>query len=123
MANKKNGWIGFDLDMTTAEYHPGDYNKYGASHIGKPIPRTVDRIIRYIQEGYECRILTARLDPNNDEPRETTIRRIQEWCEKHIGYVLPVTDKKDFNMIALFDDRAIGVVPNTGEIIGEEPNL
>lgn len=41
---------------------------------------------------------------------------IENWCLKHIGKKLPVTNIKDFGMIELWDDRAVQVVPNTGEV-------
>lgn len=43
-----------------------------------------------------------------------------DWTEKHIGVRLPATNVKGFGMIAIFDDRAIGVVQNTGELVGGE---
>jgi hypothetical protein len=43
------------------------------------------------------------------------VRPIEAWCVEHIGVVLPVTNVKDFGMIELWDDRAVQVVPNTGQ--------
>jgi hypothetical protein len=40
---------------------------------------------------------------------------IQVWCDKNIGQVLELTCVKDYGMIELWDDRAVRVVPNTGE--------
>ena len=42
--------------------------------------------------------------------------RIQDWTEKHIGHRLPVTCEKDYGMIELWDDRAVRVIHNKGEI-------
>ena len=42
------------------------------------------------------------------------ITPIKEWCLKHIGQKLEVTNVKDFGMIELWDDRAVQVIPNTG---------
>jgi hypothetical protein len=118
--SKNNGYYAFDLDQTLAEYHPGDYQKYGPSYIGPPIPRMVARVQWHLAQGHNVRILTARLDERNDEPREVTIQRIQDWCEEHIGVRLEVTDKKDFDMILLYDDRARQVIANTGIIVSAE---
>jgi hypothetical protein len=113
-------WVGCDLDQTLAKYEPGDYMKYGPSYIGPPIPKMVERIKRHLANGDRVKIMTARLDPNNDEPREVTIRRIQDWCEIHIGERLEVTDRKDFKMILLYDDRARQIIANTGIIVSAE---
>jgi len=45
---------------------------------------------------------------------------IEEWCLKHIGQVLPVTNRKDYFCKALYDDRAHRVEQDTGRLIGEE---
>ncbi len=45
---------------------------------------------------------------------------LEEWCEKHLGKVVPITCKKDFHMWKLYDDRAVQVEPNTGRILGVE---
>jgi hypothetical protein len=43
---------------------------------------------------------------------------IAEWCRKHLGYVLPITNVKDYGMVELWDDRAVQVEMNTGRPIG-----
>lgn len=106
---KQRGWIGFDLDGTLARYDHWDEGR-----IGPPIPSMVERVRAYRARGYEVRIVTARTgDPAN-------IPAIQLWCAEHIGEVLPVTNMKDFQMICLFDDRAVAVEKNTGRILGGE---
>lgn len=100
----RGGWIGVDLDGTLAEY--GKWA--GVGHIGKPIPRMLERVKRWRAGGVEVRIVTARAtDPES-------VPHIQQWCEQHVGEVLPVTNTKDYQMIELWDDRAVQVVPNTG---------
>ena len=49
------GWIGVDLDGTLAEYHGWN------GSIGKPIAPMVDRVKRWLAEGVEVRIMTARV--------------------------------------------------------------
>jgi len=46
------------------------------------------------------------------EDVETPIR---EWCRKHIGQELEVTNVKDFGMVELLDDRCVQVIANVGE--------
>lgn len=111
----KSGWIGVDLDGTLAHY-----DKWrGASHVGEPIPAMVRRVRSWRQMGIEVRIFTARISPAschlNDNSREDTELPIQRWCLKHLGEVLPVTHEKDMAMIELWDDRAVQVIPNTGD--------
>jgi hypothetical protein len=107
------GWIGVDLDGTLAEYTGWQ----GASHIGAPVQKMLDRVLRWLDEGKDVRIFTARVsevDPHDpNEVRET----IEEWCLDYIGKVLPITCIKDYGMIQLWDDRCVSVEPNTGEII------
>lgn len=99
------GWIGVDLDGTLAQYDKWK----GEEHIGEPVPKMVQRVINWLDEGKEVRIFTARAC------YPSAIPIIEEWCRKHIGETLPVTNMKDFGMIQLWDDRAIQVIPNTGE--------
>jgi len=102
-----DGWIGVDLDGTLAYYDQWR----GISHIGAPIAPMVSLVRRYLARGQEVRIFTARVgDPGYAAP-------IQAWCEKHIGRVLPITNVKDFACIMLYDDRAIQVVQNRGELV------
>ena len=109
-----NGWIGVDLDGTLAEYDTWK----GASHIGKPIPRMVERIKMWLEKGVEVKIFTARVSCNNPVKYESE-SAIIEWCKKHIGQALPVTAEKDYGMIELWDDRCVQVLPNTGVALQE----
>lgn len=102
----KRGWIGVDLDGTLAKYD----NWVSPDHIGDPIPLMVARVKEWLGQGIEVRIMTARAWK---APQEV-IDCVQDWSERHIGHRLPVTCTKDYGMIELWDDRAVGVVPNSG---------
>ncbi len=102
------GWIGVDLDGTLAEYHGWE----GVEHIGKPIPRMVERVKQWLAEGEEVRIFTARVSDPAQMPEAEIY--IQRWCIKHFGQALAVTCQKDFDMLELWDDRCVSVVKNTG---------
>lgn len=119
MSNTR-GWIGVDLDGTLAVY---DGYK-GLNHIGEPIPKMVDRVKHWLAEGKEVRIMTARVAQSVYRQRETDIFRtvcaIEDWCQEHIGQRLKVTCIKDFEMVELWDDRAVQVIPNTGERVDEQ---
>ncbi len=113
MAIDKRGWIGVDLDGTLARYD----NWVHDMHIGEPIMPMVERVLGWLDDGYNVKIMTARIGyhPASRLSREEKIAIIQKWCVEHIGQSLPVTDTKDFMMIELWDDRAVQVEPNTGE--------
>lgn len=120
------GWIGVDLDGTLAHYDP----LAPAGAIGKPIKPMVRRVKRWVKQGFDVRIFTARVDGGKvamsmglvqekevadlfASPEDVT-RLIQDWTEKHIGVRLPVTNAKDYGMIELWDDRAVRVAHNQG---------
>lgn len=122
------GWIGVDLDGTLAHYEGWK----GIAHIGEPIKPMVERVKRWISEGRAVKIFTARVDggevalamgdQNGVAHKDIPLVRkyIEQWCFEHIGVVLPVTNVKDYGMVALYDDRCVQVEPNTGRIIGAE---
>jgi len=97
-----SGWIGVDLDGTLAHYN---YWR-GTDHVGAPIRRMRRRVVEWLAEGREVRILTAR--------KAASYPAIERWCQRHLGQVIPITNQKDFAMIELWDDRAVQVEPNTG---------
>jgi hypothetical protein len=108
-----SGWIGVDLDGTLAQYE----GWVGPEHVGKPIPRMVERVKRWLAEGKNVKIMTARANPEGFKGSEDSARAmiaIQQWCKEHLGRVLPITYKKDYAMYELWDDRAVQVIPNTG---------
>lgn len=114
-----NGWIGVDLDGTLAHYD----NWRGPDHVGAPIPAMVERVKRWLAEGREIRIFTARVYHDGTEQRrnEASAARaaIEKWLVEHIGQLLPITNIKDYAMIELWDDRAVQVRPNEGEPVGQ----
>ncbi len=114
MSNSKSGWIGVDLDGTLAHY----CGWQGLNHIGDPIIPMVERVKRWISTGTTVKIFTARVQyhqaPITGGRYEDAITPIQIWCLKHIGFVLEITNVKDFGMIELWDDRAVQVITNTG---------
>lgn len=110
----KSGWIGCDLDGCLAEYHG-----YGDGKIGKPVPKMLERVKKWIEDGQEVRIMTARAATGNSDD----IKAIEDWLEENDIGGLAITNEKDYEMILLYDDRCVQVEKNTGRIIGEEPEL
>ena len=100
----KEGWIGVDLDGTLAEY--GGW--VGPRHIGVAIPLMLARVKKWLHEGWEVRIFTARAhDP-------VQVPFVHDWLVANGLPRLAVTNVKDFGMIELWDDRAVAVEFNTG---------
>ncbi len=108
----KDGWIGFDLDGTLAR----DDNRPWPE-IGEPVPTMMKRLKQYLEDGYEVRIMTARAD------KPHLIAPIEEWLEKHGIGGIKITNQKDMDMIVVFDDRAVQVIPNTGVLVGAEESV
>lgn len=108
-----HGWIGVDLDGTLALY---DHWR-GIEHIGAPIKLMADRIRAWHLDGREVRIFTARVAVGEPE-RSQVIATIKAWLRANDLPDLEVTNVKDFGMIELWDDRAVGVIFNTGRVKG-----
>lgn len=113
-----SGWIGVDLDGTLAHYE----GFVAPDHIGEPIPAMLDRVKRWLSEGREVRIFTARVSTDGSQRRDLEAAKarlaIFEWCFKHLGRSIRVTCVKDHEMIELWDDRCVQVRSNTGEPVG-----
>ena len=99
------GWIGVDLDGTLAEFI-GDM-----SFIGEPVLPMLNRVKSWIANGREVRIFTARAGD------EASCEQIRLWLKKLGLPELAITDRKDFAMVSLWDDRAVQVIRNTGEVL------
>lgn len=108
-----SGWIGVDLDGTLAHYEGWDDGK-----IGYPITRMVERVKKWLAEGKDVRIMTARVSCDPEDRKEVRLA-IQKWCTEHIGRRMKITHEKDFMMTELWDDRAVQVIPNDGTALQE----
>jgi hypothetical protein len=104
-------WIGVDFDATLAHYESGNFK---AGVLGEPILPMLERVKRWLRKGQTVKIVTARaLDP-------AQALQIADWTERWVGQRLQVTAHKDSRMICLYDDRCRQVIPNTGDLVGEE---
>lgn len=101
------GWIGVDWDGTMVEY----FGWLGQGQYGPPIPLMVNRVKKWLADGMLVKVVTARAA----DPFE--VRAIGKRCEEIFGVALPVTDRKDYRMIEIWDDRAVRVETNTGRRI------
>lgn len=105
----KTEWVGVDLDGTLAHWDGWK----GIEHIGEPIQPMMARVNAWVSEGITVKIFTARASLPEQIPY------IHDWLEKHGLPRLEVTNIKDFEMVELWDDRCIQVVPNTGMPLSE----
>lgn len=109
------GWIGVDLDGTLAVYDGWK----GLTHIGAPVPAMVERIKFWLAEGWEVRIFTARVSGLDGIQLSIFKHYLAQWLALAAGLPpLAATNVKDFEMVELWDDRAVSVEPNTGKQLG-----
>jgi hypothetical protein len=111
-AHRQDPWIGVDLDGTLALV---DYERpYDYRHIGEPVPLMLKRVLEWKAQGKRVKIFTARVAGSIDIG--DVVHVIHQWCIKHgLGY-LEITATKDGGMEWLWDDRAVGVIRNTGRV-------
>lgn len=84
----------------------------------------LERVRRWHAEGRDVRIVTARVAAtgrtNADGVRDdwefadAQKLKIRDWCHQHLGFGLPVTCRKDMQMVEIWDDRCVQVETNTG---------
>ncbi len=113
-----DSWIGIDFDgvlVKTLDIWQG------VGVFGDPIEPMVELAKNLLAQGRQVKIFTARVSEHNtmgaDGKIKDSITPIQNWCLKHLGQVLEITNVKDYKMEVLFDDRAITVECNTGKIL------
>lgn len=122
-------WFGVDFDGTLAT-SPGE-NWNNGETLGKPVKPMLAQVKALLAHGEEVRIFTARVGVNPDAVNgegqaadEAFCARqrqlIEEWCVKHVGQKLKVTAVKDFQMVALFDDRACQIIRDKGIPVVED---
>jgi hypothetical protein len=105
---RQEQWVGVDLDGTlTRDDGPGHFEP--PYPLGEPIPGMLEMVRSLLAGGVTVKIFSARAC----EPDSIPI--IQAWAEEHGLGRLEVTNRKDFELIRYFDDRAIQVVPNQGK--------
>ena len=104
--------IGYDLDGSLS-VSLEDYSD--PTLIGDPIPKGIARVKRLLQAGYRVVIFTARMA--DKENAERIAQAIGDWTEKHVGQRLEATCEKVPGMLRIVDDKARGVVEDTGEML------
>ena len=107
-ASDNTGWYGVDLDRTLA-FRPD--NLKGIPFIGKPITAMKKRVLAWITQGITVKIFTARAAGGADTGY------IAEWLKRNGFPALEITAEKDQHCRRLYDDIAVQVKPNTGELV------
>jgi hypothetical protein len=103
-------WVGVDLDGTLSRTdNPGHF--LPPYPLGEPIPEMLALVRSLVAAGVTVKIFSARAC----EPE--SIPAIQDWAEKHGLGRLEVTNRKDFDLIRFYDDRAIQIVENLGRCV------
>jgi hypothetical protein len=103
-------WVGVDLDGTLAR-DDAEGHFLPPYPLGQPIPAMIAMVQSLLQAGVTVKVFSARAC----EPESVPI--IQEWAEKHGLGRLEVTNRKDYDLIRFYDDRAIQVLPNQGRSV------
>lgn len=85
-------------------------NAYPAT--GEPVEKMVKVIRAHLAFGDTVRIFTNRAD------RESDCVPVREFCKAHFGQVLEVTNLKTRDVTVIYDDIAIQVIRDTGELVG-----
>jgi len=101
---------GVDLDGTLAEYHGWK----GIGHVGKAIPKMLNKVKGWMDEGIRIVIFTARADDPD------SIEAIVEWLEDNGIGGLEITNIKSSDISRFYDDKAIQVKRNEGDLLGDE---
>lgn len=105
-------WIGVDFDRTLSHRGTRPGESWDPTP-GPPIQEMLERVLRWLAEGRDVRIVTARV-ASCYEDRAAQRELVERWCQHHLGVVLPVTAEKDGKMLELWDDSVVRVERNTG---------
>lgn len=98
--------IAIDLDGTLSESTTD-------GSIGNPIKAMVDRVKSWNQDGLEVVIFTARAGDTSE------VRKIESWLKNHQLPALNITNVKDSGMVEIWDNLAIRVANDKGDVCGE----
>lgn len=104
----KRAAVAVDLDGTLAERPKGEFDP---EVVGDPVPKMMERVRKWIDEGREVVIFTARAaSPKNIPP-------VKKWLKEQGLPDLKVTCRKTPDLEELWDDRARQVKIDTGELV------
>ena len=90
------GWIAVEFEGTLFRIDRG-FN-------GRPVPRMIERIVRWRNEGKDIRIITSRVDHWD----------IDNWCRDNLGFELPIVSCFDDQIDQIWHSKSIQFIPNIG---------
>lgn len=106
--------IAVDLDGTLASHYDAKFDK---NVIGDPIPDMMSRVKKWLDQGKQVKLFTARaVDPENIPP-------IRKWLDKYELNNVDITAIKDPSIVKIYDDRAVQVRKNSGELLGNPDEI
>jgi len=106
-----------DFDSTLAYFDEKNMGEYAPDKLGAPVVKMLNRVKSWLKAGDEVVILTARVHPSHglsDVARAE--KAIKAWCLKYLGQELEVTCMKSPKFREIWDDKAVRVRRNTGEL-------
>lgn len=111
---KTHKTIAVDFDGTLA-----DDSRVKYPDLGPPIPTMVERVRGWIQDGHEVVIFTSRLAEPDKEKEKRQVKLLTEWLDligltQKDGRPLVLTATKLPEFDEFWDDKAVGVIRNTG---------
>lgn len=109
MSDKSKGAWAFDLDGVLAtRQHP--FNPYT---VGEPVLPILDLALEAVREGRKVYCFTARASSTDPGMH----RAVREWLDRHGLEGVRITNTKTSDIAVYYDDRAVQVIPDTGELV------
>ena len=105
--SKHEHWIGVDIDGTLFK----DEGWKGINHFGEIVKKMKERIEKLLSQGKKVKIFTARAWDKK------AIQPIKDVLKLNGLPDLEITNIKDPGMVNLYDDRAVQVRKNTGNLV------
>jgi len=110
-----NKWVAVDFDGCLAK-SPKSWVEPDV--LGEPIMPMVEKVANLLLKGTDIRIFTTRAytdhTPAGDEMRDKAVAAIKNWLIDVFGQELPITCEKAWGITAIYDDKAISIVEDTG---------
>ncbi len=105
--------IAVDFDRTLSYYE--GHKTWKMYQFGPPIPAMYFRVKKWISEGHNVIIFTARVAPHGENYDIEGVRRaIQDWLQANDLPRLEVTCIKTPDIDQIWDNKAVSVKENSG---------
>lgn len=108
----EGGWVAVDFDGTLASTRNVGHFEYPFP-LGGPVEEIIGLVGEILESGIGVKVFTARANE-----MELYGEKIRCWCRENVGRELEITSIKDYGMVCMLDDRAVGVKANEGVLYG-----